>query len=261
MIDFIERYKEIILFLLTAALLFIPLERFLPRKKEQKITRKYLRTDVLHALFGNILTYFISILFVVYMVVAFEPLIPDRLQSFVSAQAFWLQFIVLFLLADLYYYWVHRLFHTVPVLWRFHAVHHSIEDMDWVAAHRVHPLDVAVTNGGVLIVALILKIDLAVLALHAFQFSWHSLAKHSNVKISWGPLRWIYETPSFHHWHHGNQAEAYDKNFAGQFPLWDVLFGTAIMEETSTPEDYGVDDPVPNTFLGQLIYPFKRRRD
>lgn len=164
---------------------------------------------------------------------------------------------MLIILADLYYYWAHRLFHTVPALWKFHAVHHSIEDMDWIAAHRTHPIDTAITNSGALILAILLEFSAAAFLIFSLQFSWHSLLKHSNIKVGWGPLRWFYLTPAYHHWHHANMKAAYDKNFSGQLPLWDLLFGTAIMKETESPEKYGVDDPVPLRFVGSLLYPFR----
>jgi sterol desaturase/sphingolipid hydroxylase (fatty acid hydroxylase superfamily) len=145
------------------------------------------------------------------------------------------------------------------LLWKFHAVHHSIEDMDWIAAHRTHPIDTAITNSGAIIIALLFDFGALAVLIFSVQFSWHSLLKHSNVSIGWGPLRWLYLTPSFHHWHHANVAEAYDKNFAGQLPLWDLMFGTAIMKQDEGPNKYGVDDPVPKTFLGSMLYPFQRQ--
>ncbi|OYW48851.1 MAG: hypothetical protein B7X96_03120 [Novosphingobium sp. 17-62-8] len=152
--------------------------------------------------------------------------------------------------------WAHRLFHTVPALWKFHAVHHSIEEMDWVAAHRTHPVDTGITNSGFAIVALLFDVNATAYAIFSLQFAFHSLLKHSNVAVGWGWLRWLYVTPTFHHWHHANVAHAHDKNFAAQFPLWDRLFGTALMTESQGPARYGVDDPVPMTFLGSLIFPF-----
>jgi sterol desaturase/sphingolipid hydroxylase (fatty acid hydroxylase superfamily) len=84
------------------------------------------------------------------------------------------------------------------------------------------------------------------------------MLKHSNFKISFGPLRWILASPTYHHWHHANQPEAYDRNFAGQLPLIDLLFGTAIMKEAEGPSAYGVDEPIPEDFVGQLIVPFRK---
>lgn len=255
--EFLSNYGDKLLVLFAAALIFVPLESLFPRHKEQKIIRKNLRTDVLHALIGYIFSFFISLVFIFGMWTVLSPLVPGDLKTFIADLPIWLQVISLIVFGDLYYYWVHRAFHKIPMLWNFHAVHHSIEDLDWMAAHRVHPIDTGLTNSGVIILALSFGFESAALAVHAVLFTWHSFLKHSNVNISWGPLKWIFATPAYHHWHHGNQPDAYDKNFAGQVPIWDILFGTAIMTESSNPEKYGVDDPVPDGFVGQLAYPFK----
>ena len=87
-------------------------------------------------------------------------------------------------------------------------------------------------------------------------YHWQSLLLHSNVRIAFGPLRWIIASPRFHHWHHANQPEAIDKNFAGQLPVLDLVFGTVHFPRAGFPERYGTDAPVPKTYLGQLAYPF-----
>lgn len=255
--EFFAKYGDHLLFLLAAALIFIPLEHVLPRHKEQKILRKNLRTDILYILIGYVFSFTIALIFIFMMWTVLGPLIPGSTKTFVFELPIWAQVIMLIIFGDLYYYWAHRTFHKLPRLWRFHAIHHSIEELDWVASHRVHPLDTALTNSGVIIIALCFGFNPVALAIHGFQFSWHSFLKHSNVNVSWGPLRWLFATPTYHHWHHGNQPDAYDKNFSGQLPLWDLVFGTAIMTEHENPEKYGVDDPVPDDFIGQLAYPFR----
>lgn len=261
MFEYFLKYIGDLWFLLAAALVFIPLENFFPRHREQKQLRKHLALDVLYTLLGGTLTMLVSVVFILFTVTLLQNLVPAIAKDFVHARAIWLQVIMLLVCGDLYYYWAHRLFHTVPFLWRFHAIHHSVEDMDWVAAHRTHPIDTGLTNSGFIIVALLFNFAPAALAIHSLQFAWHSLLKHSNVNVTWGPLRWLYVSPTFHHWHHGNTKEAWDKNFAAQLPLWDIIFGTAIMKEDENPEKYGVDDPVPFSFLGQLTYPFQSPSD
>ncbi len=261
MIEIFKEHVSNIWFLCAAALIFIPLENFFPRHKEQKQLRKHLLLDVVYALVGGLLTVLVAITFIVFVLSLLDGFVPNGVKDFVHTLPIWLQVIMVVICGDLYYYWAHRAFHMIPFLWRFHAIHHSVEDLDWVAAHRTHPIDTGLTNSGFIIVALLFNVHPAALAIHGLQFTWHSLLKHSNVNVSWGPLRWLYVTPTFHHWHHGNTQEAWDKNFAAQFPVWDILFGTAIMKETENPEKYGVDDPVPYNFLGQLTYPFQRGGD
>jgi sterol desaturase/sphingolipid hydroxylase (fatty acid hydroxylase superfamily) len=82
---------------------------------------------------------------------------------------------------------------------------------------------------------------------------------HANVRVRFGPLRWVVGGPEFHHWHHAAQPSAYNRNFAAQVPLIDLVFGTLYMPKGQTPDRYGVDEQVPGSYLGQLLYPLRRR--
>lgn len=254
--SFLDNYADNLLFLLSAAIIFLPLERLLPRVKRENFIREGLGLDLLYMFVGALMIMLLSGLYISLVVGLFGNLIPESATAFVRSQPLWARVVLLIIAADFYYYWAHRLFHAVPVFWKFHSIHHSIRHMDWIAAHRTHPIDTAITNSGAIILAILFDFGAAALLIFSAQISWHSLLKHSNIKIGWGPFRWLYLTPTFHHWHHANVAEAYDRNFAGQLPVWDLLFGTAIMEEKTGPPKYGVDDPVPTTFLASLAYPF-----
>jgi sterol desaturase/sphingolipid hydroxylase (fatty acid hydroxylase superfamily) len=100
----------------------------------------------------------------------------------------------------------------------------------------------------------------AAIGIFSAIYFWHSLLLHANVRLSFGPLRWLIASPEFHHWHHANQREAYNMNYAGQLAFLDKLFGTMYMPEGQMPAKYGVDDPVPHTYVPQLRYPFKRQK-
>jgi sterol desaturase/sphingolipid hydroxylase (fatty acid hydroxylase superfamily) len=253
---FLENYADRVLFIISAALIFMPLERLFPRFKVQLNARRDMKLDLLYMFVAVILLMALSMIFIVSVVSGLGWMVPEAAKTFVSSQPIWIQVALLIIFGDFYYYWVHRLFHTVPLLWKFHSIHHSIEHMDWIAASRTHPIDTALTNSGVIIIAILFEFSGLAVLIFGIQFSWHSWLKHSNVMVGWGPLRWLLLTPTFHHWHHANVKEAYDKNFSGQLPLWDILFGTAIMNEKNGPDKYGVDDPVPVTFIRSLIYPF-----
>ncbi len=130
--------------------------------------------------------------------------------------------------------------------------------MDWLAASRVHPVDQILTRGLSLMIPCALGFSAEAFAIFGIAFSLHSTLKHSNANITFGPLRWILATPTYHHWHHANEPEAFNRNFAGQLPLMDLLFGTANMEESIAPTVYGVDDPVPDGFVDQILMPFRK---
>jgi len=128
---------------------------------------------------------------------------------------------------DFTQYWVHRAFHAVPLLWRFHAVHHSADQMDWLAGSRLHLVDIAVTRGLTYVPIYVLGFADGPLMAYLVLVSAQATFIHANVRFEFGWWRWVLATPQFHHWHHAAEPEAVDKNFAVHLPIIDVLFGTA----------------------------------
>lgn len=182
---------------------------------------------------------------------------PFHEGSWVTEQPLWLQGLMLLLAADLIGYWVHRLFHRGR-LWPFHAVHHSSSQLDWLSSVRVHPVNDAV--GGILrlIPLLLLGFDPRALAGVVPIFALYGLFLHANVPWDFGPLRYLIATPRFHGWHHTSDRHGLDKNFAGLFPVFDLIFGTFHMPRGRQPVGFGVGDPVPDGLWKQLWWPFRR---
>ena len=253
--------KDLLTHFLVALVIFVPLETLLPRRKDKKIFREHLLVDVSYALLAGIVIVAGMTGLFIFAQTGIRPLVPEVVRDAISNQPLILQVLEIIVIADIGYYLIHRMFHELPGLWRFHAIHHSIEDMDWIAGSRVHPIDQIMTRGVSMMVPIAMGYTGAAMAVFALFFSWHSVLKHSNVKVSFGIFRWILATPTYHHWHHANQSEAFDKNFAGQLPIIDLLFGTAIMKEKDGPKIYGTNHPVPKDFPGQLIDPFRRPRE
>ena len=244
---------------LLAGVIFIPLERLLPLH-EQRTFRRWWRNDVIYV-FANGALLRIALGAVMLVTTASSTwLVPAGLRAAVAGQPYWLQVVEAVILADLGFYFAHRMFHGVPWLWRFHAIHHSIEELDWLAGVRVHALDQVVTKGVSMLPLLALGFDAVPIAISAGIYFWHSLLLHANVGMSFGPLRWLIASPMFHHWHHTARPEAYGKNFAGQLSILDKLFGTMYMPQGQAPEKYGVEDPVPDAYISQMLYPFKGSR-
>lgn len=88
-------------------------------------------------------------------------------------------------------------------------------------------------------------------------YTLHAVFIHANLAIKFGPLRWLIGTPEFHHWHHSADPEAHNKNFAGELPLLDLLFGTFYLPKGLMPATYGTSEPVPNGYFGQMLHPFR----
>lgn len=240
--------------LILAALIFVPLERILPVDRNRRWFRKGLTVDLAHVLFTGAMVS-AGLGFIVGVVVPnVNEVLPASFRSQVAAQPMALQFLEILLLADLGFYALHRAFHAVPALWRFHVIHHSIEQMDWVAAHRVHPIDQILTRGLTVLPAYLLGFEIPAIAAFGILYHWQSLLIHSNVRIDFGRMSWLMASPRFHHWHHANHTDAMNKNFAGQLPLWDIAFRTYYLPDRM-PSHYGTDEPVSGSYIGQLSAP------
>ncbi len=170
----------------------------------------------------------------------------------------WLQAITFVAVSDFLLYWFHRLYHGAA-LWKYHAVHHSSEEVDWISAARFHPVNILF--GTVIVdVALLLAGISPNIMLWVGPFTTaHSAFVHANLKWTLGPFKYVIASPVFHRWHHTALDEGGSKNFAGTFPLWDILFGTFYMPKNKLPEAYGIDDEsFPGSFGAQMLYPFLR---
>ncbi|WP_315823837.1 sterol desaturase family protein [Paraflavitalea speifideaquila] len=166
--------------------------------------------------------------------------------------ALWLQALEVLFLSDLLIYWGHRIQHKVNFLWRFHKVHHSAEQLDWLAAHREHPLDSIFTIGLINLPAFIMGFELGSLAaIVAFRGIW-AIYIHSNVRLPLGPLKVLIGSPDLHHWHHAIDRNA--GNYANISPLMDKLFGTYTCPPHE-PEQYGINEDFPQHYVGQLLQP------
>jgi len=242
--------------LLIAVLIFVPIEYLFALRPDQKVLRKAFFNDLIYALFNGVP---ISLGLIAALTLATSTvgrMVPVYVGSVVSSQPVWLQVIEIIVIADIGFYLAHRAFHAVPFLWRFHSIHHSIEELDWLAAHRVHPVDQALTKSASLVPVYLLGFSNPAIALFALIFHAHGLLLHANVKLNIGPLRWLIASPQFHHWHHAHERTAYDKNFAGQLSFIDALFGTIHLPGKTVPERYGVDESIPSNYVEQLAYPF-----
>ncbi len=242
---------------LIAALLFIPLERLLAKKKDQAILRRQWSLDLVYV-FANGILIRLCLAGIAALLLAASPwLVPAGLREAVAGQPLWLQLIEVLLLADFGLYFAHRAFHAVPALWRIHQVHHSIEAMDWLAAHRVHPIDQVLTKTASFLPLFALGYSGMAIGLFGLTFQFHALLVHANVRLSFGPLNRLIVSPEFHHWHHERDRAAWDRNFAAQFALWDWLFGTAYLPTDRKAANFGIGEKLPESYAGQLLHPFR----
>lgn len=245
--------------LAALALVFTPLERLLPARATRWSWPR-IRLDLLHLFVSGTAIRWGGLAVMAGVAMAAQAFTPPPLREAIRSQPDILEYLEVLLLADLGFYAAHRLFHAVPWLWRFHEVHHSSEQLDWLATYRVHPVDQIVNGALIMGPAVLLGFSPGPMLAYALIYRLHAVLLHSNVRVDFGPLRWIVASPLYHHWHHADQADAYDRNFGGQLVVFDWLFGTLNLRSRELPARYGLSPRIPDTYLGQLAHPFTPAR-
>jgi sterol desaturase/sphingolipid hydroxylase (fatty acid hydroxylase superfamily) len=247
--------------LIFTGILFVPLERLLG-KREQPIFRTDWREDLFYFLVSSLFVQSLSFLSLAPSMAILQHTDWGSLRAWIGSQPLLLQFFEIMFLTDLVQYWVHRTFHRVPWLWKFHAVHHSAQVMDWLAGSRMHFVEIVCLRGCTIVPMYILGFAPPAMYAYIFFVYVFSTVVHSNLRPDFRWLQNWFVTPRYHHWHHGIEREAIDVNFAVHFPLFDRLFGTHYMPaDGSWPAGYGIKDhPVPRGYLRQFLYPFSRAK-
>jgi sterol desaturase/sphingolipid hydroxylase (fatty acid hydroxylase superfamily) len=174
----------------------------------------------------------------------------------------WLELVLGVMAIDLVTYWFHRIAHKVPVLWRFHRVHHSDTSMDASTNFRGHPLELMLWFGTSNILAsAIFGLDLLILGLYFLIATPLFFLEHTNIKVpAWldKTVGLVFTTPNFHKIHHEQDQYYTDSNFADIFILWDRIFGTFKYKPPGQVK-YGLkefEDPRKQTFWYLMISPF-----
>jgi sterol desaturase/sphingolipid hydroxylase (fatty acid hydroxylase superfamily) len=195
---------------------------------------------------------------------AVHAVLPSRFLAAAGALPFWARFGLAMTVGEVGFYWGHRWSHEIPWLWRFHAVHHSAEHINFLVNTRVHPIDMMFTK--LCGVTLLYATGLANVAgprptliptLVLFISSLWSYFVHANVRWRLGPVEAVFASPFFHHWHH-TRADHKDHNYAAMLPFMDRLFGTHY-SPGAWPAEYGTDTPMPESVTGQFLAPFSAR--
>jgi sterol desaturase/sphingolipid hydroxylase (fatty acid hydroxylase superfamily) len=224
-----------------------------PNRPEQGRLRPQLATD-LAFYFGQHLVWLgCELAALVFVRDLLARVVPDACASGFASQPWPLQAIELVAAGDVITYWYHRASHDVPWLWRFHRVHHSSVSLDWLAAHREHPVDGLLTQLAMNLPALVLGVSLHGLAwLVTFRGVWAAFI-HSNVRLPLGPLRVLVGAPELHHWHHAALPRT-RHNFSNLAPWTDLLFGTY----DCPPHQHhvlGIPGQATRSYLGWLFRP------
>ena len=244
------------------------LEILFPWRKEQSIFRKDFWLDGFY-MFFNFFLFAIVISGVYKMLEVLFGEVGITAKSFalvdLSAWPMWVQLLVFFIVLDFVQWFTHVLLHKFPVLWQFHKVHHSVKEMGFAAHLRYHWMENIFYKP--------LK-TFGVLLLGGFEpeqaYIVHFVAiaighlNHANIKITWGPLKYVFNNPVMHLYHHSYDLPEgkFGVNFGISLSLWDYLFKTNYIPEDSGKIVLGFpgDEKLPKGFWGQLVHGFVKKR-
>ena len=250
-----------------AIALTLALEYLLPAKPDQKIYSVNVAQDVVWLLYQNILNALVLVFYVEYLTVFYSRYFSRLTVTSLSQYRGWVRFLIALLVVDFLYWLQHYCHHKVPLLWKFHILHHSQKQINFFTDFRYHVVEYIVRYTFLIIPFLILKIDPPVIIAFVIFSRCYSHFYHGNIRLNLGPLKYIFVTPQSHRVHHSRQVEYRDTNFGAIFSIWDFAFQTQCTDFNVYPETGITDEAFPQeqklglkslilTPLYQLLYPF-----
>lgn len=167
-----------------------------------------------------------------------------------------LQAITMMFISDFFRYWIHRLSHTVPFLWRFHAVHHALKKLYWLNTTRIHPGEKILQLIWEVGPFICIGVSKEVIALHLVLYGLNGFLRHSNIDMKFGVLNYIISTNELHRWHHSKIIQESNANYGSDTMIWDVLFRSFYWPKERAVEEIGVfNSHYPQDFMGQMEAP------
>ena len=252
--------------LILASLICFCIERIAPWRREQKALRVDIGQDLFWLVFNGHYAGILVASLAAWSLGWIErsiggwPLASPAALQWLLREPLWVQFIVFIVVKDLLEWLIHNLLHAVPALWQFHKLHHSIEELDWVGNFRFHWMEIALYKGLTYFPLIVLGVDGRVVLWVAIVGTLIGHLNHANVRIDWGPLRYVLNSSRMHVWHHDVELHGrHGQNFAVIFSLWDWVFGTAYLPvDRERPARLGFANQrhFPRGLLRRFLYPF-----
>jgi sterol desaturase/sphingolipid hydroxylase (fatty acid hydroxylase superfamily) len=263
LLHFAKQIFQLSIWLMVLAVIFTPLERLFALHPK-KIFRKAIVTDLGYYFISSLVPSVLLGVPLAFVAWTVHRFVPAGVTSTVASWPIVVRVVAALIIGEIGFYWGHRWSHELPFLWRFHAIHHSAEQLDFLVSTRAHPVDMVFTRLCELIPLYVVGLASPVgksgsvipIIIILIGTVWGFFI-HSNVRWRFGPLEWLIATPAFHHWHHTNDGPAYiNKNYAPLWPFVDRLFGTLYLPKDKQPTRYGIDQPLSPILFGQLVDPF-----
>lgn len=249
-----EKYSMLII--ISAAVLFIILERLFPYTKGQEILREGFFDDL--ALYTIAQSYILSIIIFSFIINSIDVSSGlSRLKLFANVPI-WLQLIFFTITHDIYIYFMHRWQHSNKWLWRIHEAHHSPKKVDWLSGSRSHALEILINQTVEFAPIVLLGAPVEVISYKGVISAVWGMYIHSNIDVRTGWLQKIINGPEMHRWHHST-GKGRNRNFATKLAIWDWIFGTAYLPP-SKPDEYGLKTYFPQHYFAQTLYAFRSFR-
>ena len=261
LISFAKELVGLSIWLVLLLIVFVPLERIFGNHS-QRVFRRSFGADLFYYFLNGILPKLLLIGSLTVLSAALHRLVPLAFYTSVAALPLWLRLAAALIVNEIGGYWGHRWSHEIPFLWRFHVIHHSAEEIDWLVTVKAHPVDMFFTRLCAMVPVYVLglaqplgnRVDFVPVIVTAFTTYW-AYFLHANITWRFGWLEWLISTPAFLHWHHTNDGpEFVDKNYAATFPWVDKCFGTLYLP-SAWPTKYGSNTPIAPDLPGQLFDP------
>lgn len=244
-------------------LLFVVLEQLMPYRKAWNQPDGDVANDVISALVAYLFIPLLLKPFYIIAILSIASLVSTSVGSDIWPHDWpmWTQLALMLLAGDAGRYWGHRAAHEIPILWRFHAIHHSPNRLWFFNGMRQHPVDKLVFMASELLFPVLLGASGEVLGLYLLATAICGYFQHTNMDVKLGPFYYIFNIVDLHRWHHSQCIEESNNNYGNNLIVYDILFGTRYLPSDKAVDEIGLLNPdYPKSYLGQLVAPFKRER-
>lgn len=262
-------YQNYFYGLIAISLVTWALELIFPWRKNQSAIRKDFWLDAFY-MFFNFFIFSIAITGFYTVVEVISGKVGLGMNAIgvidLSTLPVWAALLIFFVLNDFVQWFTHVLLHRFNFLWQFHKVHHSVQEMGFAAHLRYHWMEnIFYKPLKTLVIMLIGGFEPSQAFIIHFVAITIGHLNHANVRITWGPLKYIFNNSVMHLWHHVKalpKGQMPGVNFGISLSLWDYIFRTNYIPDTQNGEiELGFDDmdKFPSDFWHQLLYGFRKK--